>query len=39
VTVFLLVALAVSLYFFPMWAGIPAEYRFLASHWWLPTWR
>ena len=36
---FLLACAAVSVYFWPLWSGIQLEYHFLASHWWLPTWR
>jgi len=36
---FLLLCAAVSVYFWPLWAGIQLDYRYLASHWWLPTWR
>ena len=36
---FVVVCIAVSIYFWPLWAGIQLEYHYLASHWWLPTWR
>ena len=39
VGVFLGVALLVSIYFYPLWTGITADYWFIASHWWLPSWR
>ncbi len=39
VAVFLGVAMLTSVYFFPMWTGLQADYWFIASHWWLPTWR
>ena len=39
VAVFLAVCLLVSVYFYPMWTGIRADFWFIASHWWLPSWR
>ncbi|MBX3098497.1 MAG: phospholipid carrier-dependent glycosyltransferase [Salinibacterium sp.] len=39
VTIFCAVALVVSVYFWPLWTGTQADYWFIASHWWLPTWR
>lgn len=39
VAVFLGIAVLASVYFFPMWTGLQADYWFIASHWWLPTWR
>ncbi|TBN58602.1 phospholipid carrier-dependent glycosyltransferase [Glaciihabitans arcticus] len=36
---FMLLAVVVSVYFWPLWAGIQLDYQFLAGHWWLPTWR
>jgi dolichyl-phosphate-mannose--protein O-mannosyl transferase len=37
--VFVTIAALTSVFFFPMWTGILSDYWFLASHWWLPTWR
>ena len=39
VGIFCVVALVVSIYFWPLWTGTQADYWFIASHWWLPTWR
>ncbi len=39
VGIFLAIALIVSAYFWPLWTGTAADYWFIASHWWLPTWR
>lgn len=39
VGVFLVACAALSVYFWPLWAGIQLDYASLASHWWLPTWR
>jgi len=39
VGVYLGVAVAVSIFFWPLWTGIQLPYEFLAAHWWLPTWR
>jgi dolichyl-phosphate-mannose-protein mannosyltransferase len=35
---FLALALALSIFFFPLWTGIQLDYDFLKAHWWLPTW-
>jgi len=39
VGVFLALAVAVSIFFWPLWTGIQLPYELLAAHWWLPTWR
>ncbi len=39
VTIFLVAAAAVSVFYWPLWTGMTLEYNFLRSHWWLPTWR
>jgi dolichyl-phosphate-mannose--protein O-mannosyl transferase len=39
VGVYLVLVCAVSVYFWPLWTGIQLDYYYLASHWWLPTWR
>jgi len=39
VLVFLGVAVLVSAYYWPLWTAMQVDYVFLASHWWLPTWR
>jgi len=36
---FLLVTIALSVYFWPLWTGMQLDYQDLARHWWLPTWR
>jgi len=36
---YLALVVAVSVYFWPLWTGVQLDYYFLASHWWLPTWR
>jgi dolichyl-phosphate-mannose--protein O-mannosyl transferase len=38
VGVFLVVAAALSVYFYPLWTGIQLDYNYLRSHWWLPSW-
>jgi len=35
----LVIVTAVSVYFWPVWTGLQADYVFIASHWWLPGWR
>jgi len=37
--VFLGLAVAISVYFWPVWTGMVMPYDFVASHWWLPSWR
>ncbi|MGV8897250.1 MAG: dolichyl-phosphate-mannose--protein mannosyltransferase [Rhodoglobus sp.] len=39
VVIFLAVAIAVSVFFWPSWTGLRLDYFWLAAHWWLPTWR
>jgi dolichyl-phosphate-mannose-protein mannosyltransferase len=39
VFVFLIVAIGISVFFWPLWAGIQLDYDVLRAHWWLPTWR
>ncbi|MFZ2963091.1 MAG: phospholipid carrier-dependent glycosyltransferase [Rhodoglobus sp.] len=39
VAIYLAVVASVSLFFWPLWTGIRADYAFIAAHWWLPTWR
>ncbi len=36
---FLVVAVLLSAYFWPLWTGLPISWDFLRSHYWLPTWR
>ena len=35
----LALALVVSAFYYPLWAGIQLDYWAIAAHWWLPTWR
>jgi len=39
VGIFFGIAVLVSIYFWPLWTGTQLEFWYLASHWWLPTWR
>lgn len=39
VVIFLGAAIAVSLFFWPVWTAVPLDYFWIAAHWWLPTWR
>jgi dolichyl-phosphate-mannose-protein mannosyltransferase len=39
IAVFLVLALALSVYFWPLWTGIQVNYDFLSAHWWLDSWR
>ena len=38
VAVFLLVAIALSIFFWPLWIGQPIDYTYMKAHWWLPSW-
>ncbi|MCU1439203.1 MAG: phospholipid carrier-dependent glycosyltransferase [Rhodoglobus sp.] len=39
VVVFLAVAIAASVFFWPLWTGMQLDYDYMRVHWWLPTWR
>ncbi|MGL4340237.1 MAG: dolichyl-phosphate-mannose--protein mannosyltransferase [Rhodoglobus sp.] len=39
VLVFVVTAVAVSAFFWPIWTGMQLESSWLALRWWLPTWR
>lgn len=39
VAVFVGVAIAASVFFWPMWTGMQLPYELIRIHWWLPTWR
>jgi dolichyl-phosphate-mannose-protein mannosyltransferase len=39
VVVFLAVAIAASVFFWPLWTGVQLDYDYMRVHWWLPTWR
>ncbi len=39
VAIYLVVALAISIFFWPLWTGIQVDWRFITAHYWLPTWR
>ena len=39
VAVFLISAVLVSAYFYPLWTGMPVPEFFVRSHYWLPGWR
>ena len=39
VVIYLAVATATSIFFWPLWSGMQLEFGYLAAHWWLPTWR
>ncbi len=38
VAVFLALATALSVFFWPLWTGMQLDYQFLRAHWWLPSW-
>ncbi len=37
--VFLVLSVAIAIYFWPLYTGETEDYTFIASHWWLPGWR
>ncbi len=39
VAVFLGLAAAASVFFWPLWTGMQIDYNYLRVHWWLVTWR
>ena len=39
VLIYLGVAVAVSVFFWPVWTAGQLDYFWLSAHWWLPTWR
>lgn len=39
VLVYLSLAAAASVFFWPLWTGIQIPYDYLRAHWWLVTWR
>jgi len=36
---FLVIVIAVSVFFWPLWTGIQVPYEYIRAHWWLPGWR
>ena len=36
---FLVLSVAIAIYFWPLYTGQTEPYLFIASHWWLPGWR
>ncbi len=38
VIVFLVVVVAISAFFLPLWTGVPTDTGFIRLHYWLPTW-
>ena len=39
VAVFLGLAIALSVFFWPLWTGVQVDYTFIRAHWWFTTWR
>ena len=39
VAVYLLAAIALSIYFWPMWTGVQIDWGYMQTHYWLPTWK
>lgn len=38
IIVFLMVVMAISAFFIPLWTGVPVDIGFIRLHYWLPTW-
>jgi dolichyl-phosphate-mannose--protein O-mannosyl transferase len=38
VVMFVAVAIAISVFFMPLWTGVPSDIDFIRLHYWLPTW-
>ena len=36
---FVLLAVAISIFFWPMWTGVQLDWRFTQMHYWFPSWR
>lgn len=39
VGVFLVLAVAISVFFWPLWTGMQVDFTYIQAHYWLPTWR
>lgn len=38
IAVFLVAALAISIFFWPMWTGIQIDFKYMQLHYWIPSW-
>jgi dolichyl-phosphate-mannose--protein O-mannosyl transferase len=38
VAIFLGLAIALSIFFWPLWTGMSIDYTFMKAHWWLRSW-
>jgi dolichyl-phosphate-mannose-protein mannosyltransferase len=38
VGVYLVIVVAASVFFWPLWTGMQLDFQYLRIHWWLPTW-
>ena len=38
ILVFLVAAIAVSIFFWPLWTGMQIDFKYMQLHYWLPTW-
>ena len=38
VAVFLVLAVLLSIFFWPLWTGQSIDYTYLRAHWWFPSW-
>ena len=39
IAVFLALAVALSIFFWPMWTGVQIDWQYMQAHYWLPTWK
>jgi dolichyl-phosphate-mannose-protein mannosyltransferase len=38
IAVFLVAALAISIFFWPLWTGMQIDFKYMQLHYWIPTW-
>ncbi len=38
IVVFLMIVIAISAFFIPLWTGVPVDIPFIQLHYWLPSW-
>ena len=38
IAVFLVAAVAISIFFWPLWTGMQIDFKYMQLHYWLPTW-
>jgi dolichyl-phosphate-mannose-protein mannosyltransferase len=38
IAVFLVAAVAISIFFWPLWTGLQIDFKYMQLHYWIPTW-